>query len=376
MHFTALLPLLTGAPTYLPGTKSEPYLQLTPNPNQRLIQWVSEKSAKSNLTASWGKATSLPPITLVTPGLEVRRAVVATRSRDPLKYILTSNGTSRSYTAAGLPGSSVKIILFGDSGRGLPGQRLIGARLEKTPADLIVHTGDIVYPTGREQDYFKFHFPVYGAKFATLPSVAAPGNHDTAYRDLKRWPDGLAYYKLWNVFNSPPGVFKDRGNFSFTFGPTFWIILDSNPYNGWNGTKARTWLSKELLKGSKFRYKFVAFHHPPYHSSDKKKTETHMRAIAPLLEAAGITAVFNGHVHNYQRTKPIGKGGRGPVYIVTGAGGAELYDQKIAKDKKLWQPFTAQYLTGYSFTRLSVGPSGASVEQIDTQGNVIDRASL
>jgi acid phosphatase type 7 len=78
-------------------------------------------------------------------------------------------------------------------------------------------------------------------------------------------------------------------------------------------------------------------------------------------------------VHNYQRSRPMGASGKGSVYIVTGAGGAELYDQKIANNPNLWKPFTVKYLAGYSFTSLEYDSKSCQLQQIDTQGRVIDR---
>lgn len=364
---TALVPALLGQSTS--GLIAGPYLQLASSPGTMVVQVIQQGDIKYTLTAKGLSVKALPSITMSTPGLFVRKwAVSGLKPGQVWSYTLNS----RTYLAHGLPNGKARLAIFGDSGRGLPGQGLVAKQIAKYDPSLIVHVGDIVYPRGRESEYLKYHFPVYGGVLSKTPSVAAPGNHDTAFRDLKAYPDGLAYYKLWHLPNLKQPWSKGPGCFGFAYGDAYWVILDSNPYINWKAAGPQNWLKQELAKGSKFKWRFVAFHHPPFHSSDKKKDELHMKAVVPLFEQARVTAVFNGHVHNYQHTKPI----NGVTYFVTGAGGAELYDQQIAKNKKLWKPFTVAYIPGYSFTSLEYDRSGATVRQIDTKGKVIDTVIL
>lgn len=363
----AFVPALLGH--QVAGLIAGPYLQLASSPGTMVIQLIQQGDLKIPVVAKGLTVKALPSISLATPGLFVRKwAVSGLKAGQSWTY---SIGT-KSHKAHGLPSGKVRLAIFGDSGRGLPGQKLVGKQLAAYDPDLIVHVGDIVYPRGRESEYLKYHFPVYGPTLTKTPSVAAPGNHDTAYRDLRAYPDGLAYYKLWHLPKFQPAWSKGPGNFGFGYGDAYWVILDSNTYINWKGIGPQTWLKQELAKGAKYKWRFVAFHHPPFHSSEKKKDELHMKAVVPLFEQARVTAVFNGHVHNYQHTKPI----NGVTYFVTGAGGAELYDQKIAANKKLWKPFTVAYIPGYSFSSLEYDKGSAVVRQIDTKGKVIDTVKL
>jgi len=52
-----------------------------------------------------------------------------------------------------------------------------------------------------------------------------------------------------------------------------------------------------------------------------------------LFDANHVNLVLTGHAHNYERTYPVVNGqrtGSGPVYIVTGGGGATLYPGFVA----------------------------------------------
>ena len=156
---------------------------------------------------------------------------------------------------------------------GLEG-RLADRRRERP--DLLVVTGDIVYSQGRISEYSARFFPVYNADAAspdqgapvlrTTLSVAAPGNHDTATRDLGSVPDGLAYFLAWsqplngplgdsegpNVPSliGPPGrcaayraaagpTFPRMANFSFDCGDVHWTVLDANNYVDWTNREPR-----------------------------------------------------------------------------------------------------------------------------------------
>ena len=103
-----------------------------------------------------------------------------------------------------------------------------------------------------------------------------------------------------------------------------------------------------------------------------------------------------GHVHNYQRTYPLvfapkDTGGNvipgdfsldttwngasvtkphGVIYVVTGAGGAALYQMKAGFRT---QDYTAKYLADlHSLTELSVTDDALSVRQVDENGKQVD----
>lgn len=313
----------------------------------------------------------------------------------------------------------IKIAVLGDSGRGLPGQKRVARELYRSSPEFLIHVGDIVYPNGRESEYRKFHFPVYNGNLKNggfpilrrVVSVGAPGNHDTAYRNLDRYPDGLAYYYLWQhptglkavdastVNKVKAGLANNPGNFTFAAGPVFGVVLDSNTYVSWDSTAARTWLDDALSKGESYPWRVVVFHHPPFHSSDKKKDEVYMSTILPILSKHKVALVLNGHVHNYQSTYPISwdesaqkmkiernwailgkRNAAGPqvgtVFVVTGAGGAELYDQKLAGNRGKWKPFTRTYIPGYSFSMLEVDSKKLGFKQIADNGRILDSFTI
>lgn len=328
-------------------------------------------------------------------------------SRD-FGYEVTRNGETLLKSTAKAPPprtSGYTAIVMGDSGRGLPGQWRLATTLGKETPSLLVHTGDIVYPKGAESEYTRFHFPVYNAEpggsrgiplLRRVTSVATPGNHDTGFRNT---PNGLAYHLVWDQPTSMSGAQTDlstlaarrkekaRGNFSFAWGDSWWTVLDANPYRDWRTKANRSWLERELGRGRGYSWRFVVWHQPGFHSSHQKERERYMTSVYDLLTKHKVAVVFNGHVHNYQRSFPLRvEGGKtlidrsyrgdgkanGIVTVVTGAGGAELYDQMLAAKPATWKPFTARYVAGYSYTRLEVGAGAIRISQIGIGGKALD----
>ena len=302
-------------------------------------------------------------------------------------------------------GESTRFVVYGDTGRDTKGQRQVAKGIFGVNADYAVVVGDIVYPNGRISDYRKCWFPIMNGDTPLLSSllhVGVTGNHDTAYRDLTKYPDGLAYYAYWkqpaggpdiNVKTSGPNESRkalfeaagrrlnSRANFSFAQGDAYWIVLDSNTYANWKTPELRSWLETELKRAQKYTWKFVTFHHPPFHSSKKHAEDNMMRSSTDLFNRYGVDIVFCGHVHNYQRSYPLDtKGkrttGKGVVYVVTGAGGAELYDQTRADKHSIWKPWTEVYKAGYSFTLVELNHRRLTLQQVGAKGETLDRFTI
>lgn len=335
----------------------------------------------------------------------------------------------------------VKMVVFGDVGTGNEIQRKIGDLVIKEKPQMVAISGDIVYNRGLVHEYDHNFYPYYNTVerpfMSTVPFFVAPGNHDLETRDLNKYKDALAYYFFWNQpLNGPvmkensalhpeligtdslkKEFYKNAGNkypvmsnYSFNYGDSFWLVLDSNPYVDWTDSTLKKWVSNELLKAKEFTWKFVMFHHPGFNSSRAHYEQQQMRILSPLFETGKVDVVFNGHVHNYQRTFPIqfspsGTGARiasasnqtrgrvipgkwtldkkydgktnlkpnGPIYIVTGAGGRELYDVDQTHDKDSWQPFTTQfYAVKHSFTSISFNTSRLTIKQINIDGEAVE----
>ncbi len=351
-------------------------------------------------------------------------------------------------------GQKQRFVVFGDCGANTPQQKAIAYRTFLSKPDYVMITGDIVYGKGLVSEYRTNFWPIYNADnaspFAGAPLLrstlflAAPGNHDIASRDLGKTPDGLAYFYYWfqplNGPVAPEGsslvapvvgpeetkkafleaagpAFPRMANFSFDYGNAHWTVLDANATVDWTDSQLQEWVASDLEAAKGARWRFVSFHQPGFSSSKTHFNEQYMRILSPIFEAGKVDLVFNGHVHNYQRTYPMtfvpapengakpvmgpdgkiaksrrvdgkwtldktfdGKSDTSPegvIYIVTGAGGQHLYDPEQQDDPASWQEFTVKHISKvHTLTVAEIDGANLTVRQLNGEGNEVDRFSV
>ena len=326
-----------------------------------------------------------------------------------------------------------RLVVFGDAANGSPEQRAIARAVAAQHPDAVFITGDLVYGRGRAAEYRHHFFPVYNSDEVPLlrrvPFLGVPGNHDVSF-DLRQWPDAPAYFAYWSQpLNGPAlkigepnaapvtgGVhdavvaasgpaFPRMASFSFDYGKVHWTVLDSNDYTDWSSPVLKAWLEADLGAAKTATWRVVALHHPLFQSARTHFDDQWMRPISPILEKYGVDLVLAGHVHNYQRTAPlrftptkVGRRGRpvegtftvdeafdgkaitqaqGIIHIVTGAGGAELYDPWQTDVRTSWQPWTRAFISDkHSFTVLDVEGKTLKLRQLDAEGRELDAFTM
>jgi hypothetical protein len=300
---------------------------------------------------------------------------------------------------------SVRCILVGDMAQGRPYQHGLAYRIAQQEPDFLVALGDIVYPTGRINQYLEYYWETYNNTAKADPKIGAPlmasvpvypvlGNHDIKAR-LAHVPDALGVYYFFSPPKSGPGegawatrldgdeatTAKFRAAnidsypfvdvYSFDNGPVHVVVLNVNPKMDLAAPELRKWLTDDL-RAAKDRWKIVCYHMPAFHSSRTHYAEQQASTLSPLLEEEGVNLTFAGHVHNYQRTIPIkffpdakqpkkkqidgrfsldtafdgGKNTKpiGIIHIVSGGGGASLDALGLDKTKDaLKKKFGANY---------------------------------
>jgi hypothetical protein len=64
---------------------------------------------------------------------------------------------------------------------------------------------------------------------------------------------------------------------------------------------------------------------------------------------------------------------KGVIYIVTGAGGADLYNPEQTNDPDSWQKFTNKFFsTAHSLSFVQIVGKTFKLQQITTEGKVVD----
>jgi acid phosphatase type 7 len=447
---------------------AKPYLQIGnhPAPGSLQLLWHAADAEsdwsvehQTNAASEWRKADTPSSRRVAVADIEPHRVYrAALTNLEPggtFHYRVFKDGQvvfsaeARTPKAADQP---YRFVAFGDCGAGTKDQKPLALRAFLSKPDFVLIPGDIVYEYGLITDYRKKFWPVYNADLPSqdgvpflrsIPFMAAPGNHDTETRDLDRHPDALAYYLYWNQpLNGPqpneggpilPSLkatdanrrafieaagesYPRMTNFSFNYGNAHWTIVDSNPYVDWTDPALKEWVASDLAGAQSATWRFVAFHHPGFNSSREHFEQQHMRLLAPVLEAGQVDVVFNGHVHNYQRSFPLrfvpdkqgtllvaGKenktvrgrvvNGRwtldksfdgrtdttpvGVIYVVTGAGGQTLYNPEQNDDSDSWQKFTDKFVSNiHSLTVADVNGKTLTIRQVAPDGRELDSFTI
>lgn len=145
----------------------------------------------------------------------------------------------------------------------------------------------------------------------------------------------------------PSTQIDHQSNFSYDYGTAHIVYLDANPHlfnNVYPGgspyntasttfvpypTALGQWLINDL-DSSHQPWKIVVYHQPAFTSGDASIFVNQMRTVAKLLEDHGVNLVFNGHDHNYQRSRPLRATARTAGPLSTTAGTPAVYvDQKF-----------------------------------------------
>jgi 3',5'-cyclic AMP phosphodiesterase CpdA len=197
---------------------------------------------------------------------------------------------------------SFKFGVLGDFGTGDRPQYELAAQMDKVHArfqyDTVILVGDNLYGSERPQDFRKkFEIPYKALLDAGVKFYASLGNHDA--REQR-------YYKLFNM----------EGKLYYSFSPKadirFFALESTYPE-----PEQIEWLEKEL-SSSGSKWKIAYFHHPLYSSGERHGSDIRLRAVLePLFVKYGVSVVFTGHEHFYERVKPQ----MGITYFITGSGG-------------------------------------------------------
>lgn len=417
-----------------PKVAAKERLDLLWHAEDRAAAWTVEVKVGSSWkssTAPTYRRLDVPPLTehriyrVTLRDLPAGRAV-------PYRVSLNGKVVFEAEAQTRKPGGH-RMVVFGDAADASPAQRAIARTVAAQHPDAVFITGDLVYGRGRAAEYRHHFYPIYNSNEVPLmrrvPFLGVPGNHDVSF-DLRLWPDAPAYFAYWSQpLNGPAlkigepnaapvaaGVhdavvaasgpaFPRMASFSFDYGKVHWTVLDSNEYADWGSPGMQAWLEADLRAAKTATWRVVALHHPLFQSSRSHFDDQWMRPISPILEKYGVDLVLAGHVHNYQRTAPIrftstrvGSRGRpvagtftvdeafdgrtvtraqGIIHIVTGAGGAELYDPWQTDVRTSWQPWTRVFISDqHSFTVLDVDGRTLKLRQLDAEGRELDAITM
>ena len=244
---------------------------------------------------------------------------------------------------------SLKFAVLGDFGTGGHEQYELAAQMAKLHQrfnfNTVILVGDNLYGSQKASDFVKkFETPYKPLLDNGVKFYASLGNHDV--RNQRN-------YKLFNM----------DGKLYYSFSPKrnvrFFALESTYPV-----PEQIKWVQDELA-GAREDWKIAFFHHPLYSSGERHGSDTQLRdTLEPIFLQNGVSVVFSGHDHFYERVKPQ----KGIGYFVVGSGG-KLRDGNI--DRR--SPIMAKgFDTDLAFLAAEIDGDRMTFNAISRSGQVID----
>lgn len=256
----------------------------------------------------------------------------------------TGDRTFRTFPESG----GFTFIVYGDTQESqnftqLERHRLVAERVAAEEPLFVLHTGDTVNMVDDAVEWKRF-FEAGDPVFANTSIYTTLGNHED---------NSTAYY---DAFGMPEW-------YSFDCAGAHFAVLDSNDWTGDRMDDETAWLETDLAGDAE--WKFVAFHHPPYTSEERNPGgNLYLREEwGPVIAGEKVSAVFNGHVHAYERYLVDGV-----QYVVTGTGGGPLYP--LGTDRPDGYQNSLQHTLGY--TKVTVHENGTAAMEFVEVAEVSD----
>jgi predicted phosphodiesterase len=240
------------------------------------------------------------------------------------------------------------ILVYGDTRTGLDiHQALVDSMVRLKPA-AVFHTGDLV-ADGTVADQWAAFNSITSALRSEADYFPALGNHER---------QSPLFFENFILPNNEQWYSVDRNN-------THFIILNSCVDMSQSSEQYR-WLEADLDSiDAATKFRIAVFHHPLHSTGHHGGADTLEQLLAPLFEQHQIDMVFNGHDHDYERSFC-----GGIYYIVSGGGGAPLYDQSGT------DACSQLFLKTHHYCKLSMLGNRLVVKVYDLTGQTIDEFEI
>lgn len=288
-----------------------PYLQQVGR-SSALVVWETDKAAPS--VVDYGPTPALG-VRQEDPSL-VQHHVVALQGLPPATQhhyqvqSATLPSPVGSFSTELNQADPIRIGVFGDTRSNHADHASVVAGLVSDHPLLALHVGDLVSDGSVASDWDTF-FGIEKELLRNAPLYPVLGNHENT---------GDEYISIFELPADSPSAER---YYSMRYGPVRVWALDQYSHAYDTGSEQYTWLSQTLASAAQdpsIRHKVVVMHHGPYDSGSHGSNLTVRDDLVPLFEQYGVSVVFSGHDHDYERGTV-----NGIKYVVTGAGGAPLY---------------------------------------------------
>jgi 3',5'-cyclic AMP phosphodiesterase CpdA len=147
--------------------------------------------------------------------------------------------------------------------------------------------------------------------------------------------------------------------YSYARGAVRFFVFDTNVMD----RTQVAWI-EQTLQQSQEPWKITYFHHPLYSDGGRHGSSVELRVmLEPLLVRYGVSAVFSGHEHFYERTTPQ----KGITYFIEGSSG------QLRKGDVNRSPMTAAaFDQDHTFMLVEIIADRLNFETISRTGAVVD----
>ncbi len=228
-------------------------------------------------------------------------------------------------------GERFSFLVFGDNRSDHASHMLVVQSLVEGAA-FIMNTGDMVSSGEVEEDWDKF-FEIEAPLLANSVIYPAVGNHEEH--------DGEAEI-FERVFHTP---YEESGSrhetyYSFDYANAHFVVIDDfvrirdwylcitygRGIDGCLDPEQADWLERDLENAARddsIDHVFVFMHEGPYSSKPGRTGSDEIRWWLPTFAQNKVKIIFSGHDHYYEH----GLSGNGLHYVISGGGGAPLYER-------------------------------------------------
>lgn len=230
-------------------------------------------------------------------------------------------------------------------------------RIRDMGAEFIVFSGDAV-EAGPVQVQWDRFFEQGQPGLAEMPIMPANGNHD------------LLVAPWFGQFALP----NDEINFTVRYGQLVFVSMtDFYPADQLAvGSSFAQYMDAAFGRHTDAGWRFLNNHRPFYSASTRHGSAQDLQDDwGPIVDRHGVDLVFNGHDHNYERSRPIRQGavvpfGEGTIYTVIAGVGAPLYDNGAQ-----WWTETSEKVGSFAIIRVSGDRLEFTAYRVD--GTQLDR---
>ena len=320
-----------SVPAYSGGLHRLGMVQL-PRPMALTSGRITNQTETTLTHTNWGNpATDI----YQSPDLWVAR-LSGLQPGETISYAVPGSPNIYQFTVGGL--EKITLGLAADVGQTSASNATLQG-LQALGANTVLLAGDLSYADGFLYAWDRFGILLEASYGPLVPTIACPGDHEVWFGEQ---------FVQYSARFAPDG----RGYRSHNIGPVH--IVSINTYEPFQkGTSQYRWIEEDLSRVDCITTPWVIVmgHDPMYYSNKQYSMQSSLpdyripilkENLEELWHRYRVDIYLNGHVHAYERTKPIYRNASQPcgtVYITAGDGGN--YEGKNSEwfEKPEWSAF-------------------------------------